>query len=222
MAGIIKAHSNLQLPSAADLHQVAFNFDDMTSRAEQYLQQVRVEAAKIVNEAHGQARQIRADAEKDGQAAAMEAMEQVVDRKLSAQLQTLIPALQKTIDDIQQAKAAWLRHWRHAAVDVAAAIASKVIRSELSQRPEIALNLVKEALELAAGSCKIVVRLYPEDHQNLRGQLDALIAEMGPLAEAQFVADSNITAGGCRVETEFGSLDQQIETQLQRIAQELK
>ena len=40
-------------------------------------------------------------------------------------------------------------------------------------------------------------------------------------AEAKVVADEAISVSGCRVETEFGSIDQQIETQLERIAEEL-
>ncbi|MBW8885281.1 MAG: hypothetical protein JF612_11035 [Planctomycetia bacterium] len=37
----------------------------------------------------------------------------------------------------------------------------------------------------------------------------------------RIVEDSAIAAGGCRVDTEFGSLDQQLEQQLARIAEEL-
>jgi flagellar assembly protein FliH len=37
----------------------------------------------------------------------------------------------------------------------------------------------------------------------------------------RIVADESITAGGCRVDTEFGSLDQQLEAQLARITEEL-
>jgi len=35
------------------------------------------------------------------------------------------------------------------------------------------------------------------------------------------VADPDITPGGCRVDTQFGSIDQQLETQLARIEEEL-
>ena len=40
-------------------------------------------------------------------------------------------------------------------------------------------------------------------------------------AAAELAADENISPGGCRVETEHGSIDQQIEAQLARILEEL-
>jgi len=41
------------------------------------------------------------------------------------------------------------------------------------------------------------------------------------LAPAEVIADQSISRGGCRVETPKGAIDQQFETQLARIAEEL-
>ena len=46
---------------------------------------------------------------------------------------------------------------------VASAIAGRVVRQEVARRPQITLALVKEALEMAAGSTDIRLRLHPED-----------------------------------------------------------
>ena len=43
---------------------------------------------------------------------------------------------------------------------------------------------------------------------------------MAGLGDAELVADPAITPGGCRVETRFGVIDQQFETQLARIEEE--
>jgi len=48
-----------------------------------------------------------------------------------------------------------------------------------------------------------------------------LIDEMAALGSAEVTADAQITPGGCRVETRFGSIDQQFESQLKRIEEEL-
>ena len=47
------------------------------------------------------------------------------------------------------------------------------------------------------------------------------VLQVASLGVTQVVADAAITPGGCRVDTEFGSLDQQIEAQLNRITSEL-
>jgi flagellar assembly protein FliH len=196
---------------------VPFNFDDMATQARQYLDNVRAQAAKIVLKAQAEARTIQKQAELQGRQAALQAVEELVGKQLA----TVLPALRQVIEDIQHAKQAWLRHWEAAAVHVSAAMARRVIRRELTQQPEIALDLVREALELAAGSSQLRIRLNPEDHQALGGQVRMLIEELAKLADAEVVSDPEISRGGCRVETRFGWIDQQFEVQLQRIEEEL-
>ena len=198
-------------------HGAAFNFDDMAARADQYLRKVRAEAAKIVLRAQEEAAAIRQRAERDGRQAAVQAVEQIVQRQLA----TVLPALHKAVQDIQHAKQAWLTHWEAGAVHVATAIAQRLIRRELDQHPEITLTLVREALELAAGNAELRIHLNPEDHQALASQVNMLIKELSGLARAELIADPEITKGGCRVETRFGVIDQQFEAQLKRIEEEL-
>jgi flagellar assembly protein FliH len=200
---------------------VSFNFDDMADKANQYLDQVRQQALQIVQKAEQDAAAVRARAEEEGRQAAMRAVERVMDEKVGKQMATLLPALKQTIDTIQQAKQSWLQHWEKTALHVSAAIAAKIIRREVSRAPEITLTLVKEALELAAGSPEIQLRLNPGDHAALAGQVERLTGELGRLGATKIVADPQITPGGCRVDTRFGVIDQQFEAQLARIEEEL-
>lgn len=220
MSSIIKATDGNRAIQAT-----AFNFDDMAARANQYLEKVRAEAAQILATARQQAQQeaaaIRSKAESEGRRAGQAAIEQTVQRQLGQQLATLMPALKQVIADIQHAKQAWLTHWEKSAVHVAAAIAGRVVRRELASHPDITLTMVREALELAAGSSQLKVHLNPGDYQSLRPQLDTLVQSLSSLAQAELVSDPQITPGGCRVETRFGVIDQQLETQLARIEEEL-
>lgn len=224
MSGIIKATD-----SNSAIQCVAFNLDDMAARAERHvhqcLEQLRAEGNKIVTKAKQEAQTIRKQAETDGrkagEAAGHAAIEQIVERQMSQKLATLLPALQQAVDDIRHAKQAWLTHWEKNVVHLAAAIAQHVIRRELTVQPEIPLALVREALELAAGSAQIRVHMNPADHAALGAQVQTLAKELNPLAPAELIADSQITPGGCRIDTQFGSIDQQIEAQLARIEEEL-
>ncbi|MEN6493501.1 MAG: FliH/SctL family protein [Thermoguttaceae bacterium] len=224
MSGIIKATDN-----NLGVQCVTFNLDDMAVRAEQYVQQcltqLRSEATKTVTKAKQESEAIRKQAEaegrKAGQAAGEAAIEQIVEKQLSKQLATLLPALRQVVEDIRHAKQAWLTHWEKNAVHLAAAIAARVIRRELAAQPEIPLALVREALELAAGNSQVRVHMNPADHAALGSQVQSLIKEITPLAPAELLADPQITPGGCRVDTQFGSIDQQLETQLARIEEEL-
>src|SRR6185503_13422431 len=96
-------------------------------------------------------------------------------------------------------------------------IAARIVRREIAQEPQIALDLIAEALKLAAGAEEITLYLNPTDYENLGSQINRLAESLCRLAPGAVVADGNITAGGCRVETKYGEIDQQIEAQLRRI-----
>jgi flagellar assembly protein FliH len=203
------------------VQQVAFNFDDMAVQANRYLEKVRGQAAQIVVDAQRQAEQIKKQAETQGRAAGQRMVQQMTEKQVAQQLATLLPALTEVIGEIRHAKQAWLSHWEKQAVHLATAIAGKVIRREIARDPTIPLKLVQEALELAAGTSHIRIRLHAADRQTLGPQIETLIKEMSGMGSAEIVADSQIRPGGCRVETCFGVIDEQVEVQLSRIEEEL-
>jgi flagellar assembly protein FliH len=101
-------------------------------------------------------------------------------------------------------------------------MAARVIRQELTRAPLIPLALVREGLDLAAGNAQLRIHMNPADHAALGGQIDRLVAEFSKLGAAEVVSDPEVSIGGCRIETQFGVIDQQFESQLARIEQELK
>jgi len=212
MATILRASDAQSSPQVA-----AFNFDDLAAEAAQCLAQGRAAAAEIVANAEGQAADIRRQAAEAGCKAAMQEFEKMV----AAQVAPAIEALRQTVAELHHAKQAWILHWETGAVHLAAAIAARVIRREVQQQPEITLALVREALDLAAGSPNVRLHLNPEDYKSLGVQVRTLIDAMAALGDAEVTPDAAIGQGGCRVETRFGTIDQQIESQLRRIEEEL-
>lgn len=216
MATVIKAAS---LDNAASAR--AFAFDDLGDGGPEYLVRVRRQAAEILAGAEQEAIAIRRRAEDQGRAAALEAADEVLEEKVGQRLASLAAALNQSIERIDAARADWLGHWERTAVRVATSIASRVIRREVERTPEITLTLVREALELAAGSADVQLRLHPRDLSALGPHIKQLAAELARLGKPEIVADSNIEPGGCRIDTRHGSIDQQFAAQLARIEQEL-
>ena len=64
-------------------------------------------------------------------------------------------------------------------------------------------------------------RLHPDDVQTLGDQVSQIAAGLQSVGATGVVADPQVTRGGCRVETRFGTIDQQFESQLKRIEEEL-
>ena len=219
MATILKATGTESRHSTPKT--VPFNFGDVTVKAEQYLAEVRGQAEQIIAEAHQQAEQIREQAKRDGAGDAVIAAEETMQQKVLQQLQFLVPAIQEAVVEVDREKVAWMQRWEADALKIAHAIAERVVRREIQQHPEITLQLLREALQLASGLGALKIRLHPQDYEALRQTLDFLLGEMQKLTPTEVVADESISPGGCRVDTEYGSIDQQVDTQLERIRAEL-
>jgi flagellar assembly protein FliH len=220
MATIIKRDAQFHA-SGTELRKVAYDLTDMASQSDAYLEGVRREAAKLIQQAQQEADQIRQAAEAAGQQAAEAAIERILDEKVAKQMRSLTPAVAEAVRQIEDSKQAWLQHWETSVTSLACSIAARIIRQELSTQPEITLQWVQEALQMCAGAAEITLRLHPSDFQTLGNQIQQLTEVFHPSATAKMVADPSLTPGGCRLETEFGSIDQQIETQLERLQQEL-
>lgn len=216
MASIIKSSASNRTGEGG-----AFNLVDLSDQAERWLDQIRQQAADLLGRANKDAAALRARAEEQGRQAALQAAERVLDEKVSKQLDTLLPALKAAIAGIAEARASFLAGWERNTIGLAAAIAARVLRRDVEKQPELALPLVREALELAASSPQVQLALNPADHQTLAPHIERLTREMARLGRVEIIADAQITRGGCRVSTRAGSIDQRIETQLARIEEEL-
>jgi flagellar biosynthesis/type III secretory pathway protein FliH len=221
MATIIRKDSPREKKSGSAVQPVAFSFADMRGQANNYLAVVRDEAAKIVQAAHAEAEQIRRRAEVAGRKAAEVAVEKILDEKVARRMDTLLPALEQLVAQVNDAKGQLLEHWHRSAVHVATAIAQRIVRRQLEREPQITLDLVDEALRLAAGSAEITVHISATDYENLGPQIQRLGESLCQLVPGNVVADAKVTPGGCRVETRLGEVDLQIESQLRRIEEEL-
>lgn len=221
MATIIRKDNPRETPAGRAPQPISFSFADMRGQANDYLTTVRAEAAKIVQQAHQQAEQIRRQAEVAGRKAAEAAVEKVMDEKVGKRMQTLLPALEQLMREVNDMKGQLVAQWERSAIKVSSAIAERIIRRELAQEPQITLDLIAEALRFATGSAEITLHVNPTDYQNLGTQINRLAESLAQLAPNAIVPDPAISPGGCRVETKFGEIDQQIESQLKRIEEEL-
>lgn len=220
MATIIKTHGS-QNASGPTLRGAAYDLTDMAAQADQYLAQIRAEALKIVEQAKQEAAAVRQQAEAAGKQAAEAAIERILDEKVAQQMRSLVPALQAAAKQIEDAKHQWMLHWEQTAIGLSSAIAQRIVRSELTRRPEITLEWVREALQLAAGAGDMTIQLSPADQHTLKKQVQQIANVFAPLASVTVAASDAVSPGGCRVVTEFGAIDQQVETQIERIKEEL-
>lgn len=219
MASIIKAGGPIK--GGPEIRTQQFNLTNIQDQADGYLGDVRQQAEQIVAAANEQARQIRDEARQQGSQAALQALEKLVEEKVARQMRSVLPALREAVNGIRHARQAWAAQWEKGAVRLASAIAERVIRRELTRTPEIPLKLIREALNLAAGSGRLRLQMNPADYKALGDNVQQLADELAELSPSDIVPNDSISPGGCRVDSEFGEIDQQFASQLKRIEEEL-
>jgi flagellar assembly protein FliH len=221
MATILRNHSAIESPAGEAIRPATFSLQNFEQRGEEYVRTVRDQAARAVQDANAEAAAIRSRAEAAGRAVAEQAISQMLDERVGERLKTLLPALDGVVSRLEAARAEWLENWQHAAVDLAVAIAERIVRRELAQDPELAVAWVRDALELAAGSSEVTILLNPHDHDVLAPHVDVLAAGVARIAAPTVVADTSVTPGGCVIRTKHGIIDSRLETQLRQLADEM-
>ena len=110
-----------------------------------------------------------------------------------------------------------------ATVELAMAIARKVVHAEVRCHPDIVVAVTREALTRIVDQERIRIHVNPED---LPVVTQALVDELaGQAKSADAVAvepDGAVLPGGCRVVTNFGEIDAGIDTQLDAIEARLE
>lgn len=97
-------------------------------------------------------------------------------------------------------------------------ISNKMVGEEISNHgKDVIKYVVKEALSHVCGKKIVAVRLSPDDTKKIN-----LLEEMKVVDQnIRILEDGTITSGGCVIETDFGSVDCQIETRWEEIRKAL-
>ena len=100
-------------------------------------------------------------------------------------------------------------------------IAEKVIGKLVRENEETIRSIVRQALESAIGE-RITVRLNPEDYAVVAADEMEFRDILDRTKRISFKEDETVGKGGCIVETEVGTIDAQLETQLKAIKKALQ
>jgi flagellar biosynthesis/type III secretory pathway protein FliH len=115
-------------------------------------------------------------------------------------------------------EAASLDRQRERVVELARALAERLLGEQLRLDPTTIVSLADQVLAEARGAREVTIAAHPADVPHLRAALDRLRAG----SRAVEITSSNACArGALRVETEIGTLDAELAPQLHRLAARL-
>jgi flagellar assembly protein FliH len=103
-------------------------------------------------------------------------------------------------------------------LDIALAVAKKILTVEVDANSQAVLAIVKSAMDKVRNQTQITVRVNPSDFECVLAAKSEMEAILQREQSVEFAADQTVNRGGCVIDSGFGSVDAQLETQLQAIS----
>lgn len=194
------------------------------------LEKARLEANSIITAAHHEAEEIKTSSheearlllEENRKSGYEEGQVQARD-EIEADRLMALEECRKLVDEACKRKLEILKSCEADMVKLSMTIARKIIAGELETNPKVVVNITREAVAFLNENRQLLIRVNPQEVLQV---LDAI--NLGMVAERdiqtidfEVQADSGVSIGGCRVESEEGSVDATLETRLTRIEQSL-
>ena len=123
--------------------------------------------------------------------------------------------------DVHENHAVFYRSAERQVVDLALQIAQKVVEHEVENIPDLAIHVIRAALEEMDARTAVRVRVSPDDEELLRRRW-AQVVPSGIVADRiELVKDEHVRSGGAIIETNHGQVDAQLETKLAELGNAL-
>ena len=206
---------------------------DLAAEARSLVLEARKEAARIVADARGKAEEAERQAGEKGYAEGHARGQEIgyaegrqkalaeTREVLAAESADLIPLARRAVEELIRAKAQFAQEAGRRIVELAAAIAEKVVgRLAHADAGAARANLTK-ALELSTRNAQWTVLVHPDQLEPLRAGFPELAEALGLSGRVRWVADERITRGGVKVLTARGEIDATTETQLANVVEVL-
>lgn len=152
--------------------------------------------------------QIHQQAQKDGYAAGYEEGTARV-RMEAMRLHSLTEALEQALANLDKEVAEEL-------LALALEISRQVIRQQIAVKPEVVLNVIKEAL-LQLPHQHAAIFLHPEDANLVRNYIGDQLSHAGH----RILEEPGMERGGCRVEAAGSQIDGSLETRWSRVVESM-
>jgi flagellar biosynthesis/type III secretory pathway protein FliH len=224
MASVIKSNAFTLGTNTAQTE--VFNWEDVASRAKQYIDTVREQAQQLLRESQIECTRIQALAKEEGtrigenqvERLAMQMASQIAEKRV----QEAAGSVKALCEDLETATQQWLRQWQHETITLAIGISEKILSRQIESDPSILISWIEDSVRLIQGQRQILLRIHPEDAQRLSSALSELIEDMQPSVEIQVVEDVAVGKFGVILQTPDTTIDRSLQTQLKRLVEELQ
>lgn len=107
-------------------------------------------------------------------------------------------------------------------IEIALAVASKILAYQITENPMVVLPIVKNALEKVCDQEQIVLRVSVDDFETVLQAKQEFQNMVGGEQALTVLADRTIERGNCVIDTSYGMVDARIDTQFDSIREALQ
>lgn len=190
--------------------QVELMAQEAQAEAERIIAEANMESARIIEAAEQSHQEIVEAATQDGfNVGYQEGREEAI--KENAQL------LMETTNALNKLHAAFpvaVKQNEDKLIKLALEIAREVIQDELAMKPEIVLKNVERAISKVSDLEKVIIRVNPLDLDLVLPKQEYFKKLLPDVQDFVITGHYSIERGGCHIETNSGTIDAQISTQL--------
>jgi flagellar assembly protein FliH len=148
----------------------------------------------------------------DGERSGLEQGERTGTENALRRIDTLLESLQRTAAEMEQLKAEAARAHEWELVQLALAVAGKIVERNVREDPAAVVAIVQSALSRVEHAERITIRMNPADVERLNGVRARMLETLsGSGTAVRFEPDDHIRAGGCLIESDRGDVDARIE-----------
>lgn len=224
--GVIRSN---QLPTSAR----AFSMNDVESVAKGVLLKAKLQAENLLAAAIEEAEQLRELAKQEGSKEGfdhghqeglrhgVEAGRQQAFDAHAAELTSLAEALTAGAAEFDAAREVVESATLAEVVALAVAVARRVTKRQAAIDPAVLEANLADAMKLMVGASDLRVAVNPEQRTFLAEVLPRLKLEWPDLKHVELVDDASLAVGGCKVYSRDGSIDADLDSQLDRVVNEL-
>lgn len=138
--------------------------------------------------------------------------------RLRSEHASLVTLLQSAVKNLTDQRELIWQESESEIIKLILTISSKIVGYEIGNDSiHVLKHVVKDAIAHAGEKKIVTIKLSPDDVKKIKSQEGTILSDQS----IKFAEDKTIDSGGCIVETDFGSIDSQIETRWDEILKTL-
>jgi flagellar assembly protein FliH len=186
--------------------------DDASADAEELIRGAQERALALVDDAQRRAGGIESDARAKG-------FEQgVTDGRIAAQaeMDEMLETMRGLVEMARVERHKIIETAEPEIVRLSVAIAERILNQHVALEPNSVLEMARSAITRLVNRETVTVRVNPADIETMRQHRDKLM-EMNDIDNMRVIEDQRVDRGGVVIETDAGTIDAKISTQLREV-----